>query len=193
MQGAFAFYQPQPARPARAERLFFCIRPPADVARAAHALGRHLTQAPRLAPERLHLSLFLVADENRLAPTLLHAAIEAGRRIHAAPFDIALSTAMSFDPLGPNRRHPLVLIPDNRRLLDLRSELVLAATDCGINTRQSAWDDDLVPHMTLAYAAEPLAPRAIDLLHFRAEEFVLLHSRRGFAQHIEKGRWRLKG
>lgn len=174
--------------------VFFAIRPSGDAASVvlerAKALQREQgLKSKLLDPDRLHLTLAWIGD----IPKLPQANIDVARRIAsgitAKPFVVALDRALSF---RGNKKRPLVLVGgDGVAGLRLFCEMLakeLKRVGCPV-LKASQYE----PHMTLLWDEIAVAEHVIEPVRWTVSDFVLIHSLQGRAQHVELGRWPLRG
>ena len=181
--------------PRQVERLFFGLMLPDPASRRAIEVFEESrdTQGLRGRPirqDRLHVTLIHVGDYQGMPPqSVIDALRQAGERVTAAAFDIALDRASSFS--GAPGRHPHVLLGDKGvdALKAFRSDLLKAVIREGVKplSRQ-----DFNPHVTLSYADRRLPERPIRPISWRPDEFVLIHSEVGRSIYHTLGRWPLR-
>lgn len=178
--------------PAVRELFFFSVMPDHEAAARITALGRNLTRrhglSGRLHPaDRLHVSLLGFRVHGR--DELITLAAKVGAMTRASPFDVVLSTALSF---GTAPLRPLVLRcggGSEIALKELQAALFdVAQAKLGLRRRSS-----FVPHLTLAYR-EPAIPitRLDDPITWPARELVLVRSEQGRGRYSYIGRWPLR-
>ncbi|HEX7852945.1 MAG TPA: 2'-5' RNA ligase family protein [Sphingobium sp.] len=174
-----------PPRSIRVERLFFALLPPKRLALSTTAWTQQMLEGSwnLQQPGRLHITIAITDDFDRLPLDLLDRLLRAGAMIRAAPFPVTL------DQLAISRRSA-ALRPSrvNPGLKALQQAINHAMTVLGIPMREN-WRFN--PHMTLGYRDttpwhQPVEPRT-----WRAEEFVLIHSLVGRTQHQLLGHWPL--
>jgi RNA 2',3'-cyclic 3'-phosphodiesterase len=197
VQYAFEFYggDAGPWRPERSERLFFGVRPSAEMAGhlwqfAERFIDGLSLKERRINRECLHISLHHISDDARLRTQTIYAAGLAAKAVSMSSFEIKLHVALGFEPPpspdGRSRKRPLVLLGDGERLFELHRRLGAAMRKNGLRAR-----GDFVPHMTLSFGSKPISMRAIEPIHLMAKEFVLVHSELGLARHNTIDRWPL--
>src|SRR4051812_37545218 len=128
MQFEFEFCRGWPVRPARPERLFFCLFPDAATSCrvsqfAEHFIRENRLKGTRIKTERLHLSLHHVGDYKRLRTKFTYAAQRAAEAVSMNPFEVTFPSIVSFDPVASKdvapRQRPLVLLGGGEALLEL--------------------------------------------------------------------------
>lgn len=177
----------------RPERLFFAVVPDAPatasivhIAGALHQAGS--ASARPVSRERFHVSTHFVCDWPRQKARHVMAAQHAAATVRLPPFDLALSSAMTFEPFGgrADDQRPLVLVADAVGVWELQAALAAA-----MGLRRPAAGRRGTPHVTLSYGGPPVAARPIAPICWTAREFVLLHSRRDRRAYEVLGRWPL--
>ncbi len=183
--------EPQPWR----DRLFFAIKPPAELAPVIQDLaererrGWALKGRP-LSAERLHATLFAF-PLRRGAPAELVALLgRVAAEVEAAPFMVGFSQVRSYD--GPKRSHAFVLRGEGRETAALtafqaRLHATLVRHGCAPD-----WPMRFDPHVTLLYDRRVVGEYAVAPVRWTVQDFVLVHSLVGRTQHIECGRWPLR-
>lgn len=178
----------------RRDRLYFALLPDGTAATRMVGLARQIasyhTQRARLtSAERLHLSLFGIADripEQR--------AIEAGHdiaaRLPSAPFLVTLDHAGPFGKRLDSQQSPIVLYATNggdEALNAFRRAFCRAAADAGLGLSRAAF----VPHVTLLYDEVRPQGNQVEPIGWRVCDFVLIRSLHGRSRHDHLGRWTL--
>jgi len=195
MQGVFDFYGDLPIRPKQPERLFFGLFPDTETSvRVGQFTQRFLSEnqwkGRPLETERLHVSLHHVGDYKRLRTKFIYAARQAGEAISMHPFEVTFRFITSFEGTPPidgrPRRRPLVLLGEGEALLELHKILGAAMRKNGLRAAER-----FTPHMTLSYGPKPFSVQAIEPIRFVANEFALIHSKRGLTQYDLLDRWSL--
>ncbi|WP_082541703.1 MULTISPECIES: 2'-5' RNA ligase family protein [unclassified Rhizobacter] len=181
---------PPPAKPGRSSpeaphlSLFFALRPPPEVAArigelAARLRGEHGLTGKLLAPERLHVTLRPMVDDE----AQLESAMRAGASLVHAGLDVSFDRAISFPGSGAF----VLRSSDNLPALGaFRRQLNLAMGDTEAQASRSA-----TPHMTLLYDKHSIAEHPIEPIGWRAGEFVLVRSHVGFGRHETLAAWPL--
>jgi 2'-5' RNA ligase len=197
MQGVFPFIQDEPAWPKRSERLFFGLLLAIDAGRRVGRFARqfrhdnHLTLR-LLAEQRLHISLHLVGDFCRLPEKFIFAARRAAKMVALPPIDMTLDAIKSFggpaSKDGKPREHPVVLLGEEDGLCDLHHSLGGAMRKNGLRA-----GNRFTPHLTLSHSSSVIARQAIEPIHLRISDFVLIHSELGRTRYNVLGRWPLRG
>jgi 2'-5' RNA ligase len=176
---------PPPPPPPQHLGLFFAVRPTPQVAeriielatrlRSEHGLGGKL-----LAPERLHVTLRAMVDDEAHVELAMRAA--AGL-VHGG-FGVAFDRAMSFPGSGAF----VLRSSDNLPALDaFRRRLNLAMGDTEAQASRSA-----TPHLTLLYdRRHVIAEHAIEPIGWHAAGFALVRSHVGQGRHETLGTWPL--
>lgn len=136
----------------------------------------------------LHISLNGVGAYKEVPPSVERAAMQAGARVHIAPFEISLCRAMSFSSKG---RHPFVLTAGSGRdeVALLRSAIGAQLRTVGFRWRDST---HYLPHLTVLYS-DDVAP-AVELpepISWIVRDFVLVRSLIGRSRHIHCADWPL--
>ncbi|KAB7772915.1 RNA 2',3'-cyclic phosphodiesterase [Xanthomonas sp. LMG 12462] len=180
--------------PAARESLFFALLPDMQAAHAVHSLGQQLCQAHglhgrALPPERLHVTLHYLGEYAGIPPRLLQQACAAGHALAASPFQLAFDQAVTFDSRARSR--PLVLRGDAEPapLLALRQALQQQLARHGVAPRA---DGAYLPHMTLAYVDQALAPQQVPALHWQATSLSLIRSVQGQGRYLHEASWPLR-
>ncbi|MBB5884185.1 RNA 2',3'-cyclic phosphodiesterase [Xanthomonas sp. LMG 8992] len=180
--------------PAARESLFFALLPDAQTAQAVHHLGQqichdHGLHGRALPPERLHVTLHYLGEYAGIPPRLLQQACAAGQALAAAPFELAFDQAATFDSRARSR--PLVLRGDGEpaSLLALRQALQQQLARHGVAPRA---DGAYLPHMTMAYVDQALAPQHVPALPWQATSLSLIRSVQGQGRYLHEARWPLR-
>lgn len=176
------------------DRLFFAVFPAPESAERIAALAQTLRQqhglrGKPLPASRLHVTLHHQGDYAGLPATLVAASEAAAARVAMPAFDVAFDSASSF--AGRPRQRPLVLRGDEASiapLLSLQCVLGEAMTAAGLGRHVSA---KFVPHVTLLYDDNLLAPRPVERIAWTVREFVLMHSLIGRGEYRTLGRYPL--
>ncbi|WP_374943678.1 2'-5' RNA ligase family protein [Sphingomonas sp.] len=171
--------------PPTLHRLFFGLRPPPSLAGRIAAGAAYFDPVRGLAAERLHITLFILADLVQVPPGLLHALHGVGASIDCGPVQMALDVAHGSSravALRPARRDPA--------LAALRARIADEARAHGLAERAGY---RFAPHMTLGYGDVAPFSRAIAPVGWTADELVLIDSQVGRTRHHMLGRWPLDG
>ncbi|MDR0379044.1 MAG: RNA 2',3'-cyclic phosphodiesterase [Candidatus Accumulibacter sp.] len=156
-------------------RLFFALWPPEDLSRAlageANILARRFGGKP-MRRETIHLTLAFLGE---LAATRLPAAIDAGRRVDAASFDLVV------DRLGGWRHNHLLWAGCATPSEGLRSLVTYLREQLCATTIAFDAAPHFVPHLTLVRKARfthaDVDERLPRPLVWNCARFVLVHSR----------------
>ncbi|MEO7149424.1 MAG: 2'-5' RNA ligase family protein [Rhodanobacteraceae bacterium] len=176
------------------DRLFFAVFPDPESAERIAALAQALCQqhglrGKPLAAMRLHVTLHRLGDYAGLPPTLIASAEAIAARVATPVFDAAFGSASSFT--GRPGQRPLVLRSDEADmapLLSLQCALGEAMTAAGLGRHVTR---KIVPHVTLLYDDNLLAPRPVERIVWTVREFALMHSLIGRGVYRTLGRWPL--
>jgi 2'-5' RNA ligase len=177
-----------PARPP--VKLFFAIRPEAEVGAAIETLGAKLKTAHRLrgrpiGRERLHNTLAAVHDLGTLQENIARARAIGDRLWHRS-FCVRFDWTGSFR--GHGSGHPLVLRGEEglEPLSAFRETLRARLVRAGF-----AVEANFTPHVTLLWADRCVGEYPIAPIIWTVREFSLLLSPQGHSRHIEAARWPL--
>jgi len=177
------------------DRLFFALYPDPATAQCIAQTAQSLRQrcglkGKPLEPERLHITLHHLGDTVGVPAHVVVAATQAAEGLGAAAFDVTFDRADSF--AGRARKRPFVLRGEAglAELLGFQQSLGVAMAKAGLGR----WvETRFTPHVTLLYDDQLVGPQAIEPIHWRATEFVLVHSLLGQHKHVMLGRWPLQG
>lgn len=170
--------------------LFFAIFPEIKdaqrIARCAGELGgEHGLRDQMLEPERLHITLLIIARlVSSLDQGLLDACIAAAAGVHCPAFQIGFDRVQSFPA-----SHAFVLRCNARSeppIALLRQSLDRGLRSAGIKPSPSR-----TPHMTMLYDKRNVAEQKINRLDWPATRFALVVSHVGLHSHEWVGEWRL--
>ena len=184
-----------PRRPERSERLFFGVRPSAEMADCLWQFAGRFIDGLTLKERRhkrecLHISLHHIADDRRLRTQTIYAAGLAAKAISMSSFEVKLHCILRFESPpsqgGRLRKRPLVLLGEGEGLFELHRLLGAAMKKNGLRATGG-----FVPHMTLSFGSKAIPMRAIEPIHLMVKEFVLVHSELGLARHNTIDRWTL--
>jgi 2'-5' RNA ligase len=178
------------------DRLFYAIFPDADAAAHIERIAQRLRaekglRGKPLQTDRFHMTLNHLGDYWGLPPSILEPALEAGAKVKAAPFEVALDRVESFRNRPRNR--PLVMLGDRDGISAVAAfqKLLGKAMEASGLARQV--ERRFTPHVTLLYDDHGLREQLLDnQIRWTAREFVLVHSLLGKTQHNVLGRWPLK-
>jgi len=168
-------------------RFFLGLMPPPEVAARIGALRDSLSEpGSSVADDRLHITLLSLPDFTELPEGLAETIVEAAAEVEAPGFPIVLDRLIS----GP---HSVLLCPseslDGLRMFRERLGFTLMRAGLGLRLGRR-----FNPHVTLLYNSwRTYDDQLDDPIHWRAEDFVLIHSLVGLTEHRELGRWPLKG
>jgi 2'-5' RNA ligase len=175
--------------------LFFAIFPDlqasASLAREAWQLRtKHELLGRPLRADRFHVTLHHFGCYHGLRRDFVAMAREAAGEIMAAPFSVTFDRAMSF---GHGPEDWLLVLRGDDRLEALKN----FRNDLGASLWNSGFGRKIVkrftPHVSLIYEHRRVAEQQIEPVTWTVTEFVLVHSLLGQTQHIELGRWPLRG
>lgn len=170
--------------------VFFALYPPPDVLRRITAVAAvEGLNGPRVAPERLHMSLLGLGRHEALPGGVLDRIRAAATTIEAASFVVSLNHLISFATRrGP---HPRVLLGDDGvvGVHALREALHQALGHAGLVAGPPGAFE---PHLTLS--REPRRRPEVDLepVSWRVRDFRLIASAQGAARHDVLGTWPLE-
>ncbi|RDI99885.1 RNA 2',3'-cyclic phosphodiesterase [Dyella solisilvae] len=179
--------------PAAIHRLFFALIPDEAVAKqietvATGVAASQLLRARMVRRSRYHATLHFLGDHHELRQDIVRAAISAGGKVQASPFDLVLDTATAFH----GREPPCVLRSSEEPAAlqtlwqDLRQALVLAGLGSHISR-------SFAPHVTFAYSRGGLPPSTrVEPVAWRVEGFALLHSVVGAGEYQLLDAWRFQ-
>jgi len=196
MQYAFDFYQDEPKRPDKSERLFFALfldritTAVVDRCFRQTFLGTRLTGS-RIPRHRYHISLQHLGDYRRLRSQTIYAATQIGNAVSIPPFEVTLSCIKSFEGspsrTGKPRRFPLVLLGQGMALFELQRRLANKIKEYGLGVME-----EFVPHVTLLYGPQLIPMQLIEPIRFVVKDFALVHSELGLTKYNILGRWSLE-
>ncbi|WP_260597269.1 2'-5' RNA ligase family protein [Sphingomonas endolithica] len=164
-------------------RLFFAVRPSAEVVPQIARLRDHFGQARNIvADDRLHLTTWLFPDEQDFPADAAASAQAAMQDVPLQRFEIVL------DEMVASLSH-VVLVP---RQISTRYGLLQAQLDKSLRRRgllpRLGWRFN--PHLTLVYG-EHEAISSFAPIAWTAEEIVLINSVVGERRHDVIARWSL--
>ena len=173
--------------------LYFALQPPPEAAVRVLALAedarrQHRLTAKPMAAGRLHVPLNSVGEFKRPPTPVIAKALEAVQDMAVRPFVVA------FDRLGVwtggEDRSSVVLSGDESAtgVSDLYAALHKALHRVDLAPRRMA---EFAPHMTLLSDAAEVPETLVEPVHWRADEFVLIHAVHGEGRFEVAGRVRL--
>lgn len=171
-------------------KLFFGLfLPPGDTPRVFADADELCVQrgliGPRVAADRLHITLQVVEDFRDCVPLAMVDAARAAAATVACPsLPIVFDHALSFQP-----KNTFVLRCDSRSdaaIARLRQTLALALRRVGLRPASS-----YTPHMTLMYKVRQVPEQPITPIRWTATEFALVLSHFGKTHHQCVARWPL--
>jgi RNA 2',3'-cyclic 3'-phosphodiesterase len=181
------------------DRLFFALFPskeaiPQIVKTSQNLRDQHGLTGKSLSNDRLHVTLHHVGDYASGLPNgLVEAAQDVAATITMPAFDVTFDRAMSFS--GRPRNRPFVMRGNERHdgglaaLMAFQKTMYLAM--CRVGLQGPRANAKFAPHVTLMYDDQGVPEQAIEPIHWRARDFVLVHSLLGQTKHIHLGRWPL--
>jgi RNA 2',3'-cyclic 3'-phosphodiesterase len=171
--------------------LFLAFVPDAPTAAHICRLAEVIKQAREfdgrlIAPDRLHITLFFLDDGRDPDERTIRMACEAAQAVHMSSFEISFDRTASFR--GKPDRHPFVLLGNDglNRLKLFRQTLGAEMTRKGLRYLVTT---DFTPHVTLLYDKRQVEEQPVEPVFWRADEFVLIHSKNG---HAHLARWPLR-
>lgn len=182
---------PPPVPPGRAAPvpqhlgLFFALRPTPQVAEriidlATRLRSEHGLTGKLLAPERLHVTLRAMVDDE----ANVESAMRAAAGLAHEGFGVAFDRAMSFPGSGAFVLRSSDNLP---ALAAFRRRLDLAMGDTEAQASRSA-----TPHLTLLYdRRHGIAEHPIEPIGWQADGFALVRSHVGQGRHETLGAWPL--
>lgn len=165
------------------DRLFFALRPDAAAMKRIHELAQrmqaeHQLDGEPLLPEHLHVTLQFLGNFDGFPPGLVAGADAMGRKLRAAPFEVAFDRVVSF---RRKRNPPLVLCRD-----ELCAPLAVLRRQLGAEPTQA-----YKPHVTLLYDRRMVSEEEVASISWKATEVLLIHSLIGRKRHEVLGRYPL--
>lgn len=175
---------------------FLALFPDPNAAAQMIELGNQIRREngilSRLRPlTHLHISLHFFgygSDASEALAAILDPMCKAVTVV-TPPFDIELNRVMSFR--GRPGNNPMVLVGDDQKnvpLKKLHQTLEVQLVKSRLSARPN---NKFVPHVTLLYDKQILAPTAIDPVAWSVEEIVLVRSEVGATKYECPGRWKL--
>ena len=177
------------------DRLLLALLPPPVMARRLFGMGEALSRQEGLSgkpigPERLHFTLYWFGDFAGGIPCdLLASAGTAAGRVRAAPFEVRVDHALSFEA-----RHgapAAVVLQDSAGAPAFRAfheQLKTEMLNSGLKSRVG-----FNPHLTLLRDRRRIAPQPIEPLTWTATEFALVRSLLGRSRYEVLQTWPLNG
>lgn len=179
--------------PKPTDNLFLALFPTAEAARhitqlADHLRMKHGLRGKPLATDRFHVTLFAFRiypglSENEFLVRSVSAA-SASVAAPVPPFEVRFDRAGSFAGRADHR--PLVLRDsgNNAALMGFHDHLGRALG--GGKAR-------FTPHVTLLYDRLSVAEEPVELVRWKVNEFVLVHSLVGQTRYLPLARWAFRG
>lgn len=164
-------------------RLFFAIRPPAELIPEIAALRDSFGQTKNVVPDdQLHLTTWLFPDSQHFPADAAAKAQAAVASIPLPAFRVALSRMVG-------RKSHVVLLPSEelRGFMPFQARLDQALRSAGLFPRA---DWRFSPHLTLLYGRHEM-DEEIDTLSWTAHELVLIDSIVGQRRHDVIAHWPL--
>ena len=181
---------------ARRHDVFFALRP--DMADAQRLAAQAAREDRRLGvggkpiePERLHVSLYLMASYERGEP-FPQASVErwmlAASAVRRTTFEVTFDGLATFG----GKTNPLVLKARDRAgvagVRTFQHELGIALADAGETMRDKPFE----PHMTVSYRGMRIAEESTTPIQWVPRELVLIDSHLGEHIHEVLGSWPLR-
>jgi 2'-5' RNA ligase len=176
-------------------RLFFALRPDAEVAREIESAAASIKASGRVRgrwvqSSKHHLTVHFLGSHAGRPASLIERVRAAAQPIRITPFEIELERIETF---GAHRKSPCVLrcSPYSDRLLEmLRAALGESLADAGL----ARWlEQRFTPHVTIAYIDGTLdEPITIPAITWRVRNFALVESHGATAQHEVLDQWPLR-
>ncbi len=177
-------------------RLFFALRPDADVAREIESVAATIKASGRVRgrwvqPSKHHLTVHFLGNHAGHPALVSERARAAAQHVRLAPFDIELARVETF---FARRQSPCVVrcSPDSDCLLDkLRATLGGALAGAGL---AHLLEERFTPHVTIGYVDGHLSePIVMPAIAWRVRDFALIESHGPAAQHDVLDQWSLRG
>jgi len=177
------------------DRLFFALLPDDAAAqkilcRAQEIQRTYGLQSRLIETRRLHLSMHHLGNHVGIPTSWVSVVRRAATKVRFPAFDLHLDRALTFSGrFRELRQLPCVLTASSDlNTSRLQRALGLAMQDCGIPVPLRAFN----PHVTIFYDRAVIEECAIEPIHIRVREFVIVHSRIGTGRPYELlGRWSL--
>lgn len=167
-------------------RLFFALMPCADVIPEIAAVRGQLGIAKsHVLDHRLHMTLWSLDLPMTPPPGIIADLCAAAAKVEGPALRLVLQELVG-------NGHATCLKPGEPMpvLKAFQQKLQLAVADAGIWPNRGFRFD---PHLTLAYGQDGGMRRPVWPVSWRADAFVLIHSLVGLTEHVERGRWALRG
>jgi 2'-5' RNA ligase len=170
--------------------LFFAIQPDVGATgRMTRLMGQLHDDKTMLGrpvdPDRLHATLLhlgMFADQ--MPPSLIPTASTGAATIRTEPVEVVL------DRIGGTGGRVLLRGYDGSAALKaLQQALKVVLIKAGLRRYVRSVPE---PHVTLSYDSNEIPERPIDPIVWAVRQFVLIESRLGKHQHIERGRWSIR-
>jgi len=175
-------------------RLFFALRPDADVARRIEIAAAAIRASERVRgrwvqASKHHLTLHFLGNHVERPASLIDRARIAARQVRLSPFEIELERVETF---GARRQSPCVVrcsSGSDCSLERLRAKLGDALAEAGL----AEWlEQRFTPHVTIAYVDGRLnEPIEIPTIAWRVQDFALVESHGAATQHEVLEQWPL--
>ncbi|MEH0164706.1 2'-5' RNA ligase family protein [Paucibacter sp. JuS9] len=175
------------------DRLFFALRPDAAALASIQAACERLRAeqgllGQPLKAEDLHITLHHLGDFVRFPTALADKAMAAAATVAAPAFEITLDQAASFKRRTV-KNQPCVLLAGGAGLAALKAfHGQLSAALKAVDLYRYA---SFTPHLTLLHDAIAVEQQPVEPIRWAADEFVLVNTRLGTAEHEVLGRWPL--
>ena len=169
--------------------LFFAAVPPPDIKTAMERAWQTFGTGDPFRCDKLHLSIYAVAEVDHVDPTLVKRARQAANVLRTAPFTLRFDHLTTFG--GAPDHYPLVVSMDkaSRGVNDIAAELHTACRKLGLTASRSS---TVTPHVTLAYGAGFPEKRPLDQpITWTIDEITLIDSHQGKGRHEHLGTWPL--
>jgi len=169
--------------------LFFAVLPDEQAAARlidvqARLVNRHSLRGKLMKPDRLHVTLRLVGNYDGLPASTVDEAKRAADGVAMDPIDIAFSHAASFG----GDAFVLFRGEGSGALVALGDAIGVAMAKVGLKASAGHFK---TPHITLLRHPARVPEEPVEPVRWTAREFVLIHSRAPYTEHIVKGRWPL--
>ncbi len=178
------------------DRLFFALLPDDAAAQEILRCGQEIQRtygrlrSRMIEPQRLHLSLHHLGDHAGIPTSWVNVVRRAAAKVDFPAFDLCLDRALTFTGRFREPRQMPCVLTASRDLATprLHRALGLAMRDCGIPVPLRSF----TPHVTMFYDRAVIKEFAVEPIHFRVREIVIVHSRIGTGRPYELlGRWSL--
>ena len=170
--------------------LFFALYPDAETVERLERLFDDLRKRFGLkgsAVQNFHMTLFQPGPQSRLTRDEVAAALEAGDRLRAVPFEVRLDEVATLPNARP--KPPIVLRARDGlpAWLHFQRQLGRAAVEAGAVRTMPRY----APHLTLAYDKHRLGPIEVEPIRWTVRSFALVRSHAGEGVHEPLRRWDL--